>query len=219
MTGLDLFAARKNMITNQVRAWDVDDARVLELLALAPREDYVPAAFRNLAYADLEIPLGYNQKMFAPKIEARFLQALKLQAADKVLEIGTGSGYMTALLAALSSQVVSVEIVPQLANQARTSLDRQGIKNARVEDGDGALGWEKHAPYDVIMVTGSMEVMADEIVQMLNPGGRLGAVVGVSPAMNALILNKTEAGIETEILFETEIAPLINARKKEHFVF
>lgn len=219
MTGLDLSVARTNMITNQVRAWDVDDARVLELLARTPREEYAPLTYRNLAYADMAIPLGHGQQMFAPKIEARFLQALDVQPTDQVLEVGTGSGYMAALLAGLSAYVTSVEIIPELARQARAVLAGQGVGNVRVEVGDGSSGWPRHAPYDVILLTGSMEVLPDGFRQMLKPGGRMGVVVGVSPAMSALLMTNSGVGLVTETLFETDLPPLINARQAEHFVF
>ena len=164
-------------------------------------------------------PFGLGQRMFAPKVEARFLQALQVQPGDRILEIGTGSGYMAALLAGLGERVTSIEIVPQLAAGARKVLENQMVLNVSVVEGDGSRGWSSDAPYDVIMVTGSLEVWPEEFLDMLKPGGRLGAVIGRSPVMHATLVTRTDEGFLSEKLFETDLAPLVNAKKQERFSF
>lgn len=216
----ELARARYNMIEQQIRPWEVLDERVLQLLADMHRDEFVPAAYRRLAYADIDIPLGHEQVMMAPKIEARLLQALAIEPTDDVLEVGTGSGYLAALLASLGHHVYSVDIFPDFIDQARTSLERHGISNVTLETGDAANGWDRHGPYDVIAVTGSLPVLPESFRTALRPGGRLFAVVGVSPVMEALLI--TRVGQQewiTESLFETEIPSLINAPIPRRFVF
>lgn len=216
----ELARARYNMIEQQIRPWDVLDERVLQLLADMHRDEFVPAAYRRLAYADISIPLGHDQVMMAPKVEGRLLQALNIETTDDILEVGTGSGYLTALLASLGHHVCSVDIFPDLIEQARALLERRGIGNVTLEVGDAANGWEGHAPYDVIAVTGSVPVLPESFQTALRPGGRLFAVVGEPPVMEALLITRTaQREWITESLFETELPPLINAPPPRRFVF
>jgi protein-L-isoaspartate(D-aspartate) O-methyltransferase len=217
---LDVERARFNMVEQQIRPWEVLDQRVLDLLLRIRREEYVPARYRALAFADMEIPLGHGETMLAPKIEARMLQELALAAGDRILEVGTGSGYMTALLASLGSHVCSVDIVPEFTQTASAKLTAHGVTNVTLETGDAARGWDRHAPYDAIMVTGSMPVLPDAFLKSLRPGGRLIAVVGEPPVMEAQLITCVAAGAySTTGLFETCIAPLRNAVQPERFVF
>jgi protein-L-isoaspartate(D-aspartate) O-methyltransferase len=220
MTSLNIELARHNMVEQQIRPWEVADPRVLELLARAPREDYVPTAYRNLAYADLNIPLPHGEVMMAPKIEARLLQALELGPRDKVLEVGTGSGYLTSLLAALAGHVVSVEIHEDLSGEAARRLAAHGVTNVTLEVGDAAGGWGRHAPYDAIVLTGSVPTLPDALRANLAPGGRLFAIVGESPVMSARLVRRLDNGqwIETA-LFETDLPALANHGPAPRFVF
>ncbi|MBI3523096.1 MAG: protein-L-isoaspartate O-methyltransferase [Betaproteobacteria bacterium] len=212
--------ARYNMIEQQIRPWEVLNEDVLDLLFVVKREEFVPAAYRSLAFADVEIPLGHDACMLAPKIEAHALQALRVRKSDKVLEIGAGSGYMAALLAAHAEHVWSVEIVPQLAEQARATLRRMDIGNVTVETGDAASGWPAHMPYDVIMVSGSLPVLPPQLTAQLKIGGRLFAVIGEAPAMQArLITRMTESSYQDIALFETVTTALINAPQPARFIF
>jgi len=221
---MDFEQARFNMIEQQIRPWDVLDPDVLELLSVVRREDFVPAAHRALAFADLELPIGSSanssQTMLAPKTEARLLQEVGVRSTDRVLEIGTGTGYMAALLAAKAEYVYTVDIDPALAETARANLARAGAANVVVEVGDGARGWAAHAPYDVIVVSASMPVLPDEFLAQLKVGGRLVAIVGEDPVMEAQLVTRTgENAYNTINLFETAVAPLVNAVQREAFVF
>lgn len=216
---MDFEKARYNMVEQQVRTWAVLDQQVLDLLFAIHREDFVPAAYRALAFADLEIPLGEGERMWTPKMEARVLQELGLKEGDSVLEIGTGSGYLTALMAAQAGEVVSVEINPRLHAAGRAHLEAARMRNVRLERGDGARGWGSDA-YDAIVLTGSTPVLPDSWLKQLRPGGRLFAVVGDAPAMTARLSRWSAPGaIVHEDLFETVIAPLENAPQPERFVF
>lgn len=220
MPPFDVEQARFNMIEQQIRPWDVLDPRVLELLADTPREDFVPAEYRELAFADLGIPLGHGQVMMAPRVEARMLQALDVQSSDFVLEVGTGSGYVTACLARLGGRVLSVEIVPELKYAAQEKLAAHGIGNATLRVGDAARGWEPERRYDVIAVTGSLPVYVDAFQKSLAIGGRLFAVVGKPPVMEALLVRRTAPdGWVREALFETDLPPLVNAPRPPRFEF
>lgn len=221
---MNIEKARFNMIEQQIRPWQVLDPTVLSLLSLVKREDFVPAAYKDLAFADLEIPIGASgnagQKMLAPKIEARMLQELGVRNTDTVLEIGAGSGYMAALLAAKAEYVYSVEIDPVLAEMARSNLQRAGVANVRVETGDGAQGWPARAPYDAIMISASTPLLPDAILRQLKIGGRLVAVVGEVPAMQVqLVIRTEENAFNTINIFETVVAPLVNATQSDRFVF
>lgn len=210
--------ARNNMIEQQIRPWDVLDQRVLELLRKVKREQFVPAARQAMAFMDIEIPLGHGAFMWQPKLEARALQALKVKGSDHVLEVGTGSGYLTALLARLAAEVTTVEIVPELHAFAEKNLDAHHMDNVKVELGDGAQGWP--GTYDVIVLTGSVPVLPQEIKQALRPGGRLFAIVGDAPAMQAQLVKCEHPGVfTTTTLFETNIAPLQNALQPDRFKF
>ena len=217
---MNLELARFNMVEQQIRTWEVLDQQVLDLLHRVRREDYVPQQYRALAFADMEIPLGHGEKMLAPKMEARILQELALKPGDKILEVGTGSGYMTALLASLGSHVYSVDINAEFTQSARAKLTAHGIANVTLEAGDAARGWSRNGPYDVIALTGSVPVLPDAFLKDLLPGGRLIAVVGEPPVMEARLITCVAHGAyNTTRLFETCIAPLKNAILAEKFVF
>jgi protein-L-isoaspartate(D-aspartate) O-methyltransferase len=221
---MNLEKARSNMVEQQIRPWEVLDQDVLDLLYSVPREEFVPPAWRNLAFADLEIPLreqaGEGERMWAPKIEARVLQALAPKRTDRVLEVGTGSGYLTALLAHRAAQVYSVEIEPALAAFGRANIARHGVDNVTLETGDGARGYGKWGPYDVVVLTGSVPLLPRTALESLTPGGRLFAVVGDAPVMTAKIVTCTAPGaFRTIELFETQVAPLANCEQPSRFTF
>lgn len=217
---MNIEQARFNMIEQQIRPWEVLDPQVLDLLFVVKREDFTPPAYRNLAFADMEIPLGSGQVMLAPKIEAKMLQELSVKKTDKVLEIGTGSGYMAALLAARAEHVVTVEIRPELAAMAKANLERDGFTNVSVEVGNGAEGWSQRGPYDAIVVSGSLPVVPAALLKQLRVGGRLAVVVGEAPVMEAQLITCTGEGIYNTVnLFETVIPALDGADTKSSFSF
>ena len=217
--GMDIEQARCNMVEQQIRTWEVLDPGVLDLLFAVRREDFVPAAYRLLAFADLEIPLGAGARMWSPKMEARVIQELQLAPGESVLEIGTGSGYFTALLAGMGARVTSVEIDAKLSADAKAKLARAGIVPAELAVGDGARGWGS-ATYDAIVLTGSTPVLPDSFARQLNPGGRVFAVVGEPPVMTARLVRWVAPGALAErILFETMLEPLQNAATPAHFEF
>ena len=216
--------ARFNMIQQQIRPWMVLDPGVLALLSVVKREEFVPARYQDLAFADVEIPLKANaqpgQTMLAPRVEARLLQELSIKNTDTVLEIGTGSGYMAALLAAKAEFVYSVEIDPELVDLARTNLQKAGVANVSVDLGDGVLGWDLYAPYDAIVVSASMPVLPDVLLRQLKIGGRLVAIVGEEPVMEAQLVKRTDENAFSAVnLFETVVVPLVNAQHPDTFVF
>ncbi|MBU1215161.1 MAG: protein-L-isoaspartate O-methyltransferase [Gammaproteobacteria bacterium] len=216
---MNLEQARFNMIEQQIRPWDVLDPRVLELLKAVRREQFVPAESKGLAFADTEIPLGHGASMWQPKVEARAVQALSLQPTDNVLEIGTGSGYVTALLARLAAQVTSVEIEPELSTSASRHLATHNIDNVTLQVGDAAHSWGE-AEYDAIVLTASVPMVPEAYKQQLKVGGRLFAIVGDAPAMHAQLITRTGADtFDTKVLFETVVAPLRNVQQPERFVF
>jgi len=203
--------ARFNMVEQQIRTWDVLDQEILDLLFAVKREEFVPAAYRTLAFADLELPLANGQRMWAPKVEARVLQALKLSRGESVLEIGTGSGYFAALLGRRAGLVTSVEIDPGLSSEAATRLARTGVLTVRCEVGDGARGWGSEQ-FDAIVLTGSTPLLPESFFEQLKPGGRIFAIVGDFPVMTARLVEWTAPGARvTADLFETVVAPLVNA--------
>ena len=217
---MDIEQARFNMVEQQIRPWDVLDQDILDLLFVVRREIFVPAPLRDLAFVDAAIPLGDGAAMLEPKIEARVLQELHVRSTDTVLEIGTGSGYMAALLGARASQVTTVEIDPVLAERARENLVAAGALNVRVEVGDAAQGWPAHAPYDVIVVSGGLPVLPPELLAQLRPGGRIIAFIGEAPMMNATRFRLNADGSQSqEILFETLVPTLRNAPGAQRFVF
>ena len=217
---MNLEQARTNMVEQQIRPWEVLDQDVLDLLYLVPREEFVPQKYRELAFSDLEIPIGEGETMWQPKIEARVLQDLNVHKTDLVLEVGTGSGYLTALLAHRAAHVNSVEIRPQLAEFGRANLARQSIDNVTLHVGDASHGWTGAAPYDVIVLTGSTPLLPKTLLDQLAPGGRLFAVVGEAPVMSARLVTCTAPGAFGSVdLFETVIAPLVNAERPPRFKF
>lgn len=215
---MNIEQARFNMIEQQIRTWEVLDQGVLDLLTQVPREEFVPPAFRKLAFADMNVPLAHGQVMMQPKLEARLVQSLDLQPQDTVLEIGTGSGYLTALLAKRARHVYSVDLYADFSAEARPKLSTHGIGNVTLETGDAAQGWAQHGPYDAIAVTGSLPLFSEAFQRQLKTGGRLFMIVGGSPAMEALLI--TRLGKEQwlrESLFETDIPALINAPQPPAF--
>ena len=212
--------ARHNMIEQQIRPWDVLDQTVLDLMMQIPREEYVPEAYKNLAFTDCQIPLAQGQVMMAPKIEARMLQALDVQPHESILEIGTGSGYVTALLASLGMHVYSVEYYQDISQTAGHNLAKHDISNVTLAVEDASHGWDAHAPYDVIAITGSTPVLPENLRNSLNIGGRLFAIVGDSPAMEAVLITRVgEHEFKQQNLFETDLPPLVNAQQPERFIF
>ena len=210
--------ARYNMVEQQIRPWDVLDLQVLDLLSKVKREQYVPPVSRELAFMDVESPLGHGVSMWQPKLEARALQALKLKPRDRVLEIGSGSGYLTALISQLAEHVTSVEIVPELLAFAEKNLAAHRIDNVTLLQGDGAQGWA--GEYDVIVLSGSVPVLPEAFQNSLKPEGRFFALVGDAPAMHARVITRVAAGkFDSVTLFETVVAPLQNALQPERFVF
>ena len=214
------------MVEQQIRTWEVLDQEVLDLLYVVPREEFVAEQHRALAFSDLELPIeegakaGSGERMWQPKLEARVLQELAIRKTDQVLEVGTGSGYLTALMAHRAAQVCSVELKPALAAFGRRNLERFGVDNVVLETGDAARGWPGHAPYDVIVLTGSTPVLPLAFLEQLAPGGRLFAVVGEAPAMRARLVTCTAPGATRSVdLFETVIRPLANAEQPPRFHF
>jgi protein-L-isoaspartate(D-aspartate) O-methyltransferase len=212
-------AARAQMLGQQIRAWEVLDDRELRAIADTPRERFVPPELRDLAFADTEIPIGHGQCMLAPKIEGRILQALEVERVDEVLEIGTGTGYLTACLARLGHQVASVDIVPEFATAARARLADLAVRNVEIEAADALRMDVPAARFDAIAVTGSVPVLDEHFIRMLRPGGRLFVVVGRAPVMEARLITMHADGAWTAAsLFETVLTPLINAERPEPFV-
>lgn len=217
---LDMEQARFNMIEQQIRPCEVLEGRILELLKHVRRERFVPEDKREMAFMDMEIPLGYGASMWQPKLEARTVQELHLSRSDKVLEVGTGSGYLTALLSVLAGHVTSVEIVPELSAMARRHLLAYHRDNITLEIGDAARGWGGGANYDAIVLTGSTPVLPAAFQNSLNIGGRLFAIVGDAPVMEAKLITRVAAdAYETVNIMETCVAPLQNALQPERFVF
>jgi protein-L-isoaspartate(D-aspartate) O-methyltransferase len=211
--------ARFNMVEQQIRPWDVLDMQVLDLIKKVKREHFVPVDKQSLAFMDVEIPLGHDVKMWSPKVEARALQALKLKASDRVLEVGTGSGYLTALISRMAEHVTSVELVQELSARAARTLAAHHFDNVTLEVGDASKGWGNEK-YDAIVLTGSLPLPPESFYQMLNVGGRLFAIVGDAPAMHAVQVTCVAPGVfETTTLFETSVALLSNAPQPQRFVF
>jgi len=216
---LDVNTARRQMIEQQVRAWEVLDLKVLEAMERVRREEFTPAAYRDLAFADMNVPLGHGQHMLAPKVEGRILQALELRPDDAVLEIGTGSGYFAACLGALARSVKSIEIHPDLAASARANLARNNAHNVSVETAD-VFAYSDTARYDAVVLTGSLPVYDARFEQWLAVGGRLFVVVGQGPIMEARRMTLSGPGEWVrEGLFETVVDPLAHAAEPPKFVF
>ena len=222
MDDMNFERARYNMVEQQLRPWTVLDPDVLETLGSLPREHFVPAAYRRLAYADTRIPIGHGQTMMAPVIEGRLLQSLEILPEDRILEIGTGTGYLSACLARLGSHVDSVDIHEDLVAGARESLDRLGIDNVSLASGDAARGWSGDRPWDVIVLTGAVPEVPEAYLHALAPGGRLFAIRGEEdrPIMEAVRISRIDRDEwATESLFETWIAVLQNAARPRRFEF
>jgi protein-L-isoaspartate(D-aspartate) O-methyltransferase len=197
------------------------DPDVLDVLFVVKREEFVPPVHRRLAFADTEIPLGVasGARMFAPKVEALALQALAMKKHENVLEVGTGSGYMAALLGAHADHVWSVEIDPELAAMARANLRRAGVTNVSVEAGNGLAGLSSHAPYDAVMVSGALAKVPQALLEQLKPAGRLFAIEGAAPAMEAVLYTRVGEDFRRLAVFETVVAPLRDAEPAPAFVF
>jgi len=212
--------ARFNMVEQQVRTWEVLDARVLELLETIHREDFVPVRYRKMAFTDMAIPLDHGQTMMKPVVEGRLLQALELKPDETALEIGTGSGFITACLAQLARHVVSVDVHEQFSNEVASRLKEKGIQNVELETGNAMTGWQPEQAHDVLVVTGSVPSIPDHFRGWVNPGGRIFVVCGEEPAMEAKLLTKLNATQwREESLFETDLARLVDAEKAPEFEF
>jgi protein-L-isoaspartate(D-aspartate) O-methyltransferase len=217
---MNIEQARFNMIEQQIRPWDVLDSNVLELLAVVKREDFVPPAYRALAFVDTEVPLPGGQCMLAPKVEARLLQELDVHKHERVLEIGAGSGHMAALLAHRAQHVTTLEIRPELAEMARTNLRRAGVLNVTVIKADGAPGFAAEAPFDAILLSGSVAEVPPALLAQLKVGGRLAAIVGQLPVMRAVLLERSgEQGVERRTLFDTVAQRLQGFEEPTRFHF
>ena len=220
--------ARYNMIEQQIRPWNVLDKDVLELLAAVPRENFVPPAYRSMAFMDIEIPLlgddaeeavRRGHSMLQPRVEARMLQDLEITGTDRVLEIGAGSGYMAAMLAYRAARVISLEIVPELVEMARENLRDAGVQNADVRQGDGALGAIPDGPFDVIVLSGSVAQVPANLLALLRNGGRLGAIVGGEPVMRFTLVRRTGDRFETTTPWDTIAPRLVNFPEPSGFTF
>jgi protein-L-isoaspartate(D-aspartate) O-methyltransferase len=212
--------ARFNMVEQQIRPWEVLDMEVLDVLMQVHREEFVPPAHRGISLSEANIPLPCGQVMFTPVIEGKVLQAVQVGKNDQVLEIGAGSGYMAALLAARAAWVRTVEIEPELVKLASANLARAGVTNVIVEEGDGAQGWPKNAPYDVIVVSAGLPMVPQAMLDQLKPGGRLFAFVGEAPVMKARLATKVGEGqFQTTDIFESLVPVLKNATRHESFSF
>ena len=219
MTQIDIEQARFNMIEQQVRPCEVLDQRVLDIMSATPREDFVPEKYRSLAFADINIPLGHDQVMMAPKTEGRLLQVLDVQADDSVLEIGTGSGYLTACLSRLGNHVTSVDLFPEFREAAAAKLAAHGYRNVTLKDADAANGIGSDTRYDVIAVTGSLPLLQRQFHDNLALGGRLFVITGMPPVMEALLITRIdEHNWSRESLFETSLPPLLHAMQPQRFV-
>jgi protein-L-isoaspartate(D-aspartate) O-methyltransferase len=217
---MNIEQARFNMIEQQIRPWNVLDQDVLDTLVVVKREQFVPEACKNLAFVDTEIPLPGGVAMFTPKLEARMLQEVQLKKHETVLEIGAGSGYMAALLAHKGRHVTTVEILPELKAMAEANLANAGVTNVTVEEGNGAQGWTKGAPFDVIVISGALEVLPEAFLKQIKVGGRIAAIVGQAPVMSCNIITRvSETAYDTVKVFETNVKHLSSAVTPSHFEF
>ena len=215
---MDKAYARRQMVRQQVRTWDVFDDETLAVLSRLDRHEFVPSEFADLAYAETSIPLPHDQEMMAPLIEGRLLQALDPGAGDRVLEIGSGSGFLTACLASLAESVVSIDIFDDLTRMSAGNLEKAGIDNVELLTRDAMQELPK-GEFDVIAVTGSMPDFDERFVSALAPAGRLFVIIGEAPVMEARLVRRVDSGIEQEVLFETCIKPLVHATRDSSFVF
>jgi protein-L-isoaspartate(D-aspartate) O-methyltransferase len=218
MSSMNIEQARFNMIEQQIRPWDVLDDRVLGVLASMPREKFVPDQYASMAFSDFSIPLAHEQFMMAPKLEGKLLQSLSIEDNDSILEVGTGSAYLTACLARLGNNVHSVDLYADFTTQASARLEEHGINNVTLETADAAAGLETEKRFDVIAITGSLPVLHRNFHTLLNPGGRLFVIVGKPPVMEALLITRVgEQEWNQESLFETSVPALQNAPQPESF--
>ena len=212
--------ARFNMTEQQIRPWNLADEAVLNLMSSVKREDFVPSTYKAMAFADIEIPLTHGQNMLVPRVQARLLQDAAVLATDKVLEIGTGSGFMTAMLARQAQRVISLEINPEIAALARANLQQAGVHNFEVRQADGAKGAAAEAPFDVILLGGSVTEVPQVLLDQLKIGGRLVAIVGTEPIMFATVITRTdEAQFKSETKWETVAPALLNFPQATSFTF
>ncbi|UGQ45894.1 protein-L-isoaspartate O-methyltransferase family protein [Massilia endophytica] len=217
---MNIEQARFNMIEQQIRPWDVLDKDVLDLLLVVKRENFVPAAYKNLAFVDTEIPLPGGESMMTPKLEARIVQDVQVKKHENVLLVGAGTGYLAALLAYRARHVTAVEISPELKTMAEANLAANGVSNVTVEQGNGAQGWTKGAPFDVIVFAGALPVLPEGVLSQVKTGGRILAIIGESPVMSAHLITRTgDKGYDTKKLFETDVKQLSAAVTPSHFTF
>ena len=210
--------ARLNMIEQQIRTWEVLNPQVLDLLTEIHREDFMPDKYKELAFADICIPLAHGQVTMTPRVEARILQSVSVLPGDKVLEIGTGCAYLTALLGLSAKEVISIDIYPEFTREAGIKLGKYNLNNIKLETGDAINGWEKESPYDVIVVTGSLPELSQAIKKQLNIGGRLFVIIGDSPVMEATLITRVaDNAWQEETLFEIDFPPLVGAHKQVKF--
>ncbi len=217
---MNIEQARFNMIEQQIRPWNVLDPDVLDLLVVVKREHFVPEAYKNLAFSDTEIPLGHGATMLTPPVEARMLQEVAIKKHENVLEIGAGSGHMAALLAHRARHVTTVEIVPEVKAMAEKNLAAAGITNVTVELGNGAEGWDKGAPWDVIVISGGLETLPEAFLKQIKVGGRIAAIVGHAPVMSCQVVTRvSETGFDTVKVFETNVKLLSSVAPASRFTF
>jgi len=220
MNEMNFDEARHNMVEQQIRTWTVLDPRVLDAIEKLPREKFVPEKYKRMAYTDIAIPLDNSQEMMYPKVEAHALQALDIKPESKILEIGTGSGYLTALLATLGAHVDSIDIYPEFQKTASDKLKKLGINNFTMIEGDAANGWGKNDQYDAIVITGSLPELPEQFSNALAIDGHLFAVIGEGQTMQAIRIHRSHGDKwEQSSLFETELPILVNAEKPQTFVF
>jgi len=211
--------AQTNMIKQQIRTFDVTDEAIVHLFAHSDRAAFVAPEYQDLAYADMMLPIACGQKMLAPKIQAKMLQALNLKAHERVLEIGTGNGYLTSLLAQLAQEVISVEIHRELSREAEAHLLRIGVNNVKLQVGNGASGWKLDAPVDAVIITGALPILPKAFKSCIHEHGRVLAILGDGPAMVVSLIENDGATYHLHPLFETEAPPLLKAVEPERFVF
>lgn len=212
--------ARINMVKQQLRTGDVLNEAILDLFEIFPRHEFVPATMKQFAYSDMQIPLAHGQRMMTPLEEGQILQALNLEGHETVLEVGTGSGYLTALLSRLCKKVISIDYHADFTNEARFKLEKYRCTNIELITGDGCRGWLDKAPYDVIVLTGAIDALTETHRLQILPGGALIAIVGNEPVMQCRLLRLDHQGNwQEKLLFETNIPPLIDKLKPKEFVF
>jgi len=217
---MDLQQARLNMIEQQIRPWEVLDQKVLNLLNEIYREEFIPDAYQDLCFADTRLPIGHEQTTMTPKIEARLLQSLTINPEDSVLEIGTGCGYLTALLAKSAKHVKSIDIFPDFIDSVKAKIAKTELTNIELENCDAYSIFEQSAKYDVIVLTASLPTMDDRFLNLLNDGGRLFVIIGESPVMEACVFTRqSDSSWSQESIFETDLPALIGAEHKETFKF